>query len=58
MFRKILGRSPLFSGVKKIQSHLSFRGGSGHDVCLSDEAFFEIIEDYEWNKLDLLKSQL
>ena len=56
MFRKILGRSPLFSGVKKIQSHLSFRGGSGHDVCLSDEAFFEIIEDYEWNKLDLLKS--
>lgn len=45
MFRKILGPSPLLCGVKKIQSHLYFRGGSANDVCLSDEAFFEIMTE-------------
>lgn len=45
MFRKILGPSPLFWGVKKIQSHLFFRGGSENDVCLSDESFFAIMTE-------------
>jgi len=45
MFRKILGPSPLLYGVKKIQSHLFFRGGSENGVCLSDEAFFEIMTE-------------
>lgn len=45
MFRKIIGYSPLLCGVDKIRSHLSFRGGSENDVCLSDEAFFEMMAD-------------
>ena len=49
MFRKILGPSPVLcgvkKGVKKIKSKLFFRGGSENDVCLSDEAFFEIITE-------------
>nr|YP_010283344.1 hypothetical protein MKU01_pgp030 [Psammodictyon constrictum]ULD16463.1 hypothetical protein [Psammodictyon constrictum] len=45
MFRKILGPSPLLYGVKKIHSNIFFRGGSENDVCLSDDAFFEIMTD-------------
>ena len=45
MFRKILGSSPLLCGVKKIHSHLFFRGGNENDVCLSDEAFFEMVTE-------------
>jgi len=45
MFKKVLGPSPLLYGVRKIQSHLFFRGGSEDNVCLSDEAFFEMITE-------------
>ena len=45
MFRQIWGPSPLLCGVKKIRSDLFFRGGSENDVCLSDEAFFEIMTE-------------
>lgn len=45
MFKKILDPFPVLGRVKKLQSHLSFRGGSENDVCLSDEAFFEIISE-------------
>lgn len=45
MFRKILGPSPLLWGAKKMQSHLYFRGGSENDVCLSDQAFFEMVTE-------------
>lgn len=43
MVKQVLGPSPLLYGVKKIHSHLFFRGGSENDICLSDEAFFEMI---------------
>jgi hypothetical protein len=43
MFKKVLGPSPLLYVVKKIQSRLSFRGGSENNVRVSDEAFFEIM---------------
>ena len=45
MLKQILGPSPLLYGVKKISSHLFFRGGSENNVCLSDEAFFEIMTE-------------
>lgn len=45
MFKQVLGRSPLLYGVKKIHSHLFFRGGSENNLCLSDEAFFEIMTE-------------
>lgn len=45
MFKKILGPSPLLFGVKRIHSHLFFRGGHENDVCLSDEAFFEMMTE-------------
>ena len=47
MFRKILGPSPLLLGIKKVQSHLFFRGGTENEngVCLSDEAFYEIMNE-------------
>jgi hypothetical protein len=43
MFKKILGPSPLLFGVKRIKSNLSFRGGNEDGVCLSDDAFFEVM---------------
>jgi hypothetical protein len=43
MFKQVLGPSPLLYAVKKIHSRLFFRGGSENNVCLSDEAFFEIM---------------
>ncbi len=45
MFRKILGPSPILYGIKKVHSHLFIRGGSENDLCLSDEAFFEIMTE-------------
>lgn len=45
MIIKILGPSPLLKGAQTVITCLNFRGGSSfeNDVCLSDEAFFEIM---------------
>lgn len=43
--RRILGPSPMLYGIEKIHKHLSFRGGSEDDVCLSDESFFELMTE-------------
>ena len=46
MFKQILGPSPLLWGVKKIHMHLFFNGSSqNNDVCLSDEAFLELMTE-------------
>lgn len=45
MFRQILGPSPMLYGIKKIHTHLFFRGGSSNDTCLSDDAFFEMMSE-------------
>jgi len=45
MIAKILGPSPMLYGIKKIHSYLFVRGGSQEDVCLSDEAFFELMTE-------------
>ena len=54
MFKKISIRFPLSYGIKKIRTRgtqLFFRGGdTKSDICLSDEAFFEMIIDTSKNK--------
>nr|YP_010472335.1 hypothetical protein N4L43_pgp009 [Pleurosigma intermedium]UVG41946.1 hypothetical protein [Pleurosigma intermedium] len=42
IINKIIGKSLLLRGVRKINSHLFFRGGNQQDICYSDEAFFEM----------------
>ena len=41
----VLGPSPLLYGVKRVHSHLFFRGGETQDMCYSDDGFFEIISE-------------
>ena len=52
MIYKLLGPSPMISGVKKVHNYLSLRAGAQAqspnvdvDVCFSDEDFFEMISE-------------
>ena len=40
----VFGSSPLLHGVRKVHSHLFFRGGSS-EVCYEDSQFFEILSE-------------
>jgi hypothetical protein len=57
MFKQILGPSPALYGIKKIHSHLFFRGGSDKDLCLADDVFFETMIEETKGKPPRLTNQ-